>query len=256
MRARVRKSAVVLALLLAGPLTVEAGAEAGKSVDSAKPAAAAATDSVAVAKPVAAPEKKNVAAVAPAAAKPKRIAPSLRVSISLTSQTMTVQEHGKTKHVWRISSGRKGYYTPTGSYRPQWMTRMHYSKKYDNAPMPHSVFFHKGYAIHATYATGALGRPASHGCIRLAPSNAKKFYQLVGRHGKAHTRISITGSTPKRVYAKRKKTQRKTYAVSGGSYWKPQNPAPARKYKPRKQPTAEPSYSYSYYKPKYTWPGD
>ncbi len=255
---RVAMSAAAAAILLAGPLTAEALAEAGKSETPAKASTSSAPNSATAEKSAAAPSVEKVAAVAATAesAKPKRAAPSLRVSISLTSQTMTVKEHGKTKHVWKISSGRRGYYTPTGSYRPQWMTRMHYSKKYDNAPMPHSVFFHRGYAIHATYATGALGRPASHGCIRLSPSNAKTFYKLVGRHGKARTRIAVTGSTPKRSYAKRKKTKRKTYAVSGGGYWKPNKPKTVRKYKPRKKTVSKPSYSYSYYKPKYTWPGD
>ena len=258
MRARVTISAATAAVLLAGPLAAKPVAETKNSNPPTKVAAADVGGSVAAEKPASKPAAKKVAAVAPAAkaVKPKPAAPSLRASISLTSQTMTVKVHGKTKYVWKISSGRRGYHTPTGNYRPQWMTRMHYSKKYDNAPMPHSVFYYRGYAIHATYATGALGRPASHGCIRLSPSNAKKFYNLVAKHGKARTRISITGSTPKRSYAKRKKTRRKTYAAAGGNYWKPNKPKPVRKYKPRKKKVAKPSYSYSYYKPKYTWPGD
>ena len=110
---------------------------------------------------------------------------TLKVSINLTDQTMTVSENGETKHTWKISSGRRGYATPTGTYKPYRMHKMWHSRKYDWAPMPNAIFFHKGFAVHGTYATGALGRPASHGCIRLAPSNAKKLYQLVSRHGKA-----------------------------------------------------------------------
>ncbi|MBU2582938.1 MAG: L,D-transpeptidase [Alphaproteobacteria bacterium] len=260
-------SAAAAAILLAGPLAAEQVAETGKTGKTGEPVKAVASElgkGAAVKAPAAdLPEKKVADVVPPAqAAKPKPAAPSLRVSINLTSQTMTVMEGGQTEHVWKISSGRSGYYTPTGNYRPQWMTRMHYSKKYDNAPMPHSVFFHGGYAIHATYATGALGRPASHGCIRLSPANAKAFYRLVSQHGKASTRISITGSTPKAYYAKRKTTKRKTYAASGSNYWSGgnwqagnQQPA-AKKYSKRKKPAAKPSYNYSYYKPKYTWPGD
>jgi lipoprotein-anchoring transpeptidase ErfK/SrfK len=68
---------------------------------------------------------------------------------------------------------------------------MHYSRKYDNAPMPHSVFFHYGYAIHATDAVKALGRPASHGCVRLSPANASKLFALVKQHGSGRTRIKL-----------------------------------------------------------------
>ena len=214
----------------------------------------------------------KVAAVEAAKPKAAPALPTLRASINLSSQTMTVKENGETKYTWKISSGRGGYHTPTGNYRPQWMTRMHYSKKYDNAPMPHSVFFHGGYAIHATYATGALGRPASHGCIRLSPSHAKTFYSLVSKHGKSRTRIAITGSTPARTYAKTKKSPRKKYSggYSGGysnfwgepSYSAYQKPSKkqrrkAKYYKPAKKKAYKPSYSYSYNAPqKYTWPGD
>ncbi len=218
------------------------------------------------------PSGVKITAVEAAKPKPKPARPTLRASINLSSQTMTVKENGQTKYTWKISSGRGGYHTPTGNYRPQWMTRMHYSKKYDNAPMPHSVFFHRGYAIHATYATKALGRPASHGCIRLSPSHAKKFYSLVSKHGKARTRIAITGSTPARSYAKTKKTRRKKYSggYSGGysnfwgdpgysTYKKPSKKKrrKAKYYKPAKKKAYKPSYSYSYNAPqKFTWPGD
>lgn len=217
--------------------------------------------------------EQKIAAVEVAKPKPTPARPTLRASINLSSQRMTVIENGQTKYTWKISSGRGGYHTPTGTYRPQWMTRMHYSKKYDNAPMPHSVFFHKGFAIHATYSTGALGRPASHGCIRLSPSHAKTFYSLVSKHGKARTRIAITGSTPAtRTYARRKKTRRKTYAsgYSGGysNFWgsagyssyepaKKTRRRKAKYYKPRKKKAHKPSYSYSYNAPqKFKWPGD
>jgi lipoprotein-anchoring transpeptidase ErfK/SrfK len=69
---------------------------------------------------------------------------------------------------------------------------MHYSRKYDNSPMPHSIFFLGGYAIHATNYVKYLGRPASHGCIRLHPRNAAKLYALVQKHGMKSTRVIIT----------------------------------------------------------------
>jgi lipoprotein-anchoring transpeptidase ErfK/SrfK len=80
---------------------------------------------------------------------------------------------------WPVSTARKGFYTPTGTFHPYSLQLMHYSRKYDNAPMPHSIFFSGGYAIHATPHVGALGRPASHGCVRLSPSNAATLYSIV-----------------------------------------------------------------------------
>jgi len=118
---------------------------------------------------------------------------TLSAKIDLTSQTVTVSEHGKTLHIWKISSGTQDFQTPTGTFRPQWMAKMWYSKTYDNAPMPHSVFFHDGVALHATQATHLLGRPASRGCVRLAPKNAEAFYALVQKHGMAQTQIQVFG---------------------------------------------------------------
>ncbi len=134
----------------------------------------------------------------------KRVPERLVAKINLSSQTMKVLVDGKVKHHWKISSGAKGFHTPTGSYKPYYMTSMHYSKKYDNAPMPHSVFYSGGFAVHATNSVKRLGRPASHGCTRLSPGNAKKFFKLVQKYKKAGTRIKISGSTPKsRSFKKR-----------------------------------------------------
>lgn len=111
--------------------------------------------------------------------------------IDVSKQTMTVSENGQVVYSWRVSTGRKGYDTPRGSYRPTRMHRMWYSRKYDNSPMPHSVFFRGGYAIHGTNYVKSLGRPASHGCVRLAPGNARAFYNLVRAHGAGNTRIIV-----------------------------------------------------------------
>ena len=100
------------------------------------------------------------------------------ITISKSHQLMQVDsDYGS--YQWRVSTARKGYYTPTGTFHPYSLQLMHYSKKYDNAPMPHSIFFSGGYAIHATPHTGNLGRPASHGCVRLSPSNAATLYSIV-----------------------------------------------------------------------------
>lgn len=118
---------------------------------------------------------------------------TLKVDIDLSAQRMTVANGDDVLHVWPISSGRRGYSTPTGTYQPQWRSKMWRSRQYYGSPMPHSVFFHRGYAVHGTYATGMLGRPASHGCIRLAPKNAATFYRLVGQHGMESTQIIVHG---------------------------------------------------------------
>ena len=100
------------------------------------------------------------------------------ITISKSHQLMQVDTDGET-YQWRVSTARKGYYTPTGTFHPYSLQLMHYSRKYDNAPMPHSIFFSGGYAIHATPHVSNLGRPASHGCVRLSPSAAATLYRIV-----------------------------------------------------------------------------
>ena len=112
--------------------------------------------------------------------------------IDISSQTMNVYVNGSLTYSWAVSTARKGYSTPRGSYRPTVMKRMHYSSKYNNSPMPHSIFFRGGYAIHGTGYLKQLGRPASHGCVRLHPSNAAALYSLVKKHGARNTKIVIT----------------------------------------------------------------
>ncbi len=126
------------------------------------------------------------------AAAPHASASALNIRVDISSQRLYVYEGRKRIHAWPISSGRRGYRTPYGSYRPYWLSRHHRSRKYNNAPMPHAIFFRGGYAIHGTYATRRLGRPASHGCIRLAPRAAARLFSLVKRYGKRRTSIRIT----------------------------------------------------------------
>lgn len=134
----------------------------------------------------------GAAATPPAA--PPRPAVTLHAKVDLARQTMTVVEGGRTLASWSVSSGVEDHATPRGVFQPEWTAKMWYSRKYDNAPMPHAVFFRNGAAVHATQAVGALGRAASHGCIRLAPANAETFYRLVQRHGLVHTRIAVFGT--------------------------------------------------------------
>ncbi|MBG0809684.1 L,D-transpeptidase [Methylosinus sp. H3A] len=122
---------------------------------------------------------------------------TVQIHIDLSTQRMQV-ESSKGSYSWPVSTARAGYVTPRGTYAPTGLQKMHYSRKYHMSPMPHSIFFNGGYAIHGTYATGALGRPASHGCVRISPSNAATLYKLVQGEG---AQISITGSSPTRFAA-------------------------------------------------------
>jgi hypothetical protein len=115
-----------------------------------------------------------------------------RIHIDLSSQRMYVSS-SQGSYAWPVSTARAGYYTPRGSFAPTGMQLMHYSRKYHMSPMPYSIFFRGGYAIHGTYATGALGSPASHGCVRLSPGNAATLYHIVQSEGGS---ISISGSPP------------------------------------------------------------
>ena len=119
-------------------------------------------------------------------------AASILAKIDLSEQTMRVYINGFPRHSWPVSTARRGYRTPIGTFRPGRMHERYFSRKYDNAPMPYSVFFHHGYAIHGTTAIKSLGRPASHGCVRLHPDNAKRLFSLIAKNGKANTRIVIT----------------------------------------------------------------
>ncbi len=133
-----------------------------------------------------------IAALLPAGAQA-----GILVKVDLSQQSMNVDVDGKRTHTWSVSTANSKYVTPTGSYAPQRMHTMWYSKKYDNAPMPHAIFYSGGFAIHGTGAVRMLGRPASHGCVRLAPANAARLFTLVKQRGMGATRIVITGTPPK-----------------------------------------------------------
>lgn len=111
--------------------------------------------------------------------------------VNLSSQRMHVYVNGSPRYTWPVSTARAGYRTPVGTFKPTALVRYHRSTIYDGSPMPHSIFFLRGYAIHGSYEIKHLGRPASHGCIRLHPKNAAALYALVRQHGAANTTIKI-----------------------------------------------------------------
>lgn len=118
----------------------------------------------------------------------------VEISVDTFAQQMTVSVDGSLRYTWPVSTGRQGYATPAGSFRPFRMEREHYSREWDEAPMPYSIFFtERGHAIHGTRSTGALGSPVSHGCVRLAPDNAAVLFALVQAHGLADTEVVIVG---------------------------------------------------------------
>ncbi|MCG6858282.1 MAG: L,D-transpeptidase [Salaquimonas sp.] len=119
-------------------------------------------------------------------------AAAVEARIDLSDQRMRVYQYGFLRYTWPVSTARRGYVTPVGSYRPQRLEKMWYSRKYHMSPMPHSVFFRGGYAIHGTNAVKHLGSPASHGCVRLLPANAATFYSLVKSAGNGNVKITIT----------------------------------------------------------------
>lgn len=117
---------------------------------------------------------------------------NVEARIDIKSQRMIVKVDGEVRHVWKVSTGRQGYATPRGTYRPGRMHVSYFSRKYYNSPMPYSIFFRGGYAIHGTNAINRLGGVASHGCVRLATGNARALFSLVRQAGASRTRIVIT----------------------------------------------------------------
>jgi lipoprotein-anchoring transpeptidase ErfK/SrfK len=151
---------------------------------------------------------------------------SVLISVDKSTQQMSVSVDGSPRYHFTVSTGRTGYGTPSGTYHPQRMERTWFSKEYYNSPMPHSIFFRGGYAIHGSYEINRLGGPASHGCIRLHPSDAATLYALVQSEGKAATTIVVSGSNP---------TSARSPALSV-------------------RPSAEPSYRYDWRYPTYQQP--
>ena len=121
------------------------------------------------------------------------------ITIDKSAQRMTVAVDGAVRWTWPVSTGSRGYDTPSGSYTAFRMEKEHFSREWDDAPMPHSIFFTKrGHAIHGSYETRRLGRPVSHGCVRLHPGNAATLYALVQNAGVSNARVVVTGAVSSR----------------------------------------------------------
>src|SRR5271163_1763890 len=148
------------------------------------------------------------------------------ITVDKDAQVMTVAVDGVQRYHWPVSTGNPSHETPNGSFRTFRMEEDHYSKEFDDAPMPHSIFFTKvGHAIHGTESEGKLGTPVSHGCVRLSRANATTLYALVQEQGVLNTTVTLTGSS--------------TVALARN----PRRNAVARAEAPQPQQQTQPQYS-------------
>jgi hypothetical protein len=116
----------------------------------------------------------------------------LLVHISKSQQRMAVIIDGTETYRWPVSTGRRGFETPAGTFHPTRLERHWYSRIYDRTPMPWSVFFYRGYAMHGTMEAYNLGNAVSHGCVRLRPDNASILFALVRKRGYDKTKVVVT----------------------------------------------------------------
>ena len=157
------------------------------------------------------------------------------IKVDKATQRMQVWVKGEVRHSWAVSTGMSGYSTPLGFHAPSHLARDHRSREWDDAPMPHSIFFtNRGHAIHGSNAVHRLGSPASHGCIRLSPANAATLFALVKEEGVRNTRISITGQET--VAVARRPTRYRTVARADAQY--PQAVQASRAWWPQSSPRA------------------
>src|ERR1043165_9117457 len=147
---------------------------------------------------------------------------AVQITIDKSTQQMTVERDGRPLYQWPVSTGRAGFDTPSGKYKAFRMEKDHFSKEWDDAPMPFSIFFTpKGHAIHGYLDTKNIGRPASHGCVRLTPANAQKLFALVEEDGGLNTpRVFLGGPPPWRALWGARRRRR------GWDGWDRQSPAP------------------------------
>ena len=139
----------------------------------------------------------RVLALVAALIAPVSASAAIVVQIDKSTQRMTVSRDGERLHTWPVSTGKRGFSTPSGSYKAFRMEKDHFSKEWDDAPMPNSIFFTKdGHAIHGSYDVKRIGSPASHGCVRLSPEHAAILFNLVKADGVLNTQVVLTGTEP------------------------------------------------------------
>ena len=111
--------------------------------------------------------------------------------VSVSQQTMKVYHENRLLYQWSVSTAKPGKITPTGRFKPEFLSKNHRSSRYNNAPMPYAIFYDGHYAIHGTDQVDRLGSPASRGCVRLHPDNARILFRMVQSEGMANMRVVI-----------------------------------------------------------------
>ena len=191
----------------------------------------------------------------------------IQIHVDKTAQTLTVSRDGQVLHTWPVSTGRTGRFTPAGNFRAFRMEKDHYSKEFDDAPMPNSIFFtDRGHAIHGSYDVKKLGRPASGGCVRLAPENAAVLFEMVKADGVLKTKVSVSGDERVAIArAAREPVQASSRQVEGqversaavppqyapGQYAPGEDPRLRQQY--AAQPPQAPQQQQQYYYDGYQW---
>ena len=198
----------------------------------------------------------SLAAVALSAALTNAARAEILVIVDKSAQRMTVSRDGQTLYNWPVSTGRSGYPTPSGSYKAFRMEADHHSDEWGDAPMPHSIFFTKiGHAIHGTFDSKNLGKPASHGCVRLSTANAATLFALVEQEGVTKTKVVLTGSEQVALARRGGDTPRERDNAYEQRLPRPLNSN--AEYRP--QDYAQPRYpppQYGYARPQYGEPQD
>jgi hypothetical protein len=161
-------------------------------------------------------------------------AADILIVVDKSAQRMSVSIDGTPRFTWKVTTGRRGYDTPSGAFRPFRLERDHFSKEWDDAPMPNSIFFTTiGHAIHGSYDVRHLGSPVSHGCIRIAPENAALLFSLVEAEGLGRTKVVVAGGGP-RVAAMPYKAPPRPRLFAPTPIW-PDEPPPPAWYGPSRQ---------------------
>ncbi len=152
---------------------------------------------------------------------------AVTITVDKSSQQMTVEVDGQARYRWPVSTGISRFATPSGAYTAFRMEEDHFSKEWDDAPMPHSIFFTKrGHAIHGYLNTKKIGLPASHGCVRLEPANAKALFALVKEQGVLNTKVVISGD--ERIAARNANPSAQRQAAPGPQRWEDRQQEAAR----------------------------
>jgi hypothetical protein len=190
---------------------------------------------------------------------------AVQITIDKSTQQMIVERDGRPLYQWPVSTGRAGFDTPSGKFRAFRMERDHFSKEWDDAPMPFSIFFtQKGHAIHGYLDTKNIGRPASHGCVRLTRANAEQLFALVEEDGVLNTTVVLTGQTPTNAPAVARRRLPRSDELDEGYVQQQQQQQQQPQYGARygsNQPAygnpyyAQPQYGQPYYaQPQYAQP--